>query len=333
MITSDQFYGDTHMNKRYIIAGAALIGFLFIVSAIFIPQIGAGEDASRATTVSYTVQSPHKYPNNCDLWYTISEPGAAWLKLYFSAFQTEANCDYLDFYDADYNYLGSYTGGTWRRFWSPQFDTDTVHMNLWSDSSVQKWGFRITKYQYEEGTPPPPPEDTEAPVVSIDAPLNGATCEDTVTILTSVTDNVDPNPVMELSIDGGAWFTTDGSYDWDTTSFVDVNVAINARATDASSNVGTDSITVYCDNQVTPPPPEDGDTHFLGAVAGGEIDWYDIYAYAGGSAISVSVSWATGADIDCYINDVQSTTGYLARGYTTANPETCSYSPTVDGTY
>ena len=49
--------------------------------------------------------------------------------------------------------------------------------------------------------------------------------------------------------------------------------------------------------------------------------------------MSLSVSWGNSYDIDCYICTSASTSTYLARGYTTNNPETCSYNIQTAGTY
>jgi hypothetical protein len=317
------------MKPRYLIASGAFIAFLFVISAIFVPQIGAGEDQARSTTINYVVESPHNYYNNMDEVYEVNQPGAAWIKLYFYRISMERNYDYLYIYNGAGELVHQITG-YYRKVWTAQLDGDTAYIRLVSDYTVTKYGFKVTQIEYEEGSAPPP--DTEPPVVTIDAPANGATVSDTVTIQTSVTDNEDPNPAMELSINGGSWFSTDGTYNWDTTTESDGDCTIDARATDAANNVGYDAITVTIDNSVEP-PPNSGDEHFYGAVAGGEVDYYEIYAYAGGAPIAVSVSWIGSVDIDCYIMDSPDYTSYLARGYTTNNPETCSYQPTADGYY
>lgn len=70
---------------------------------------------------------------------------------------------------------------------------------------------------------------------------------------------------------------------------------------------------------------------FDGAVGRGETDWFTVDAEPG--LMSLSVSWGNSYDIDCYICSTQSTSNYLARGYTTNNPETCSYNIQTAGTY
>jgi hypothetical protein len=204
-----------------------------------------------------------------------------------------------------------------------------------TDSSVTKYGFVMTAIEYEPGTAPPPPppeEDTTPPVVSITAPTDGTTVDGTVTISVDATDEVTADPTIEIKVGDANWMTIPGTYNWDTTTAdEDAYTTISARATDEAGNVGTATdVTVYVDNE-SPPPVNDGDEHFYGAVAGGEIDYYEIYAYSG--LISVSVSWSASVDIDCYIMTSPDYTSYLARGYTTNNPESCSYQASAEGYY
>ena len=69
-----------------------------------------------------------------------------------------------------------------------------------------------------------------------------------------------------------------------------------------------------------------------GSVSGREVDYFMLENVESG-LMSVSVSWGNSYDIDCYICTSASYSNYLARGYTTNNPETCSYTITTSGTY
>jgi hypothetical protein len=320
------------MKRKYLLAGSAFVAFLFVMSAVFVADIGSGNEEVRSTTESYVVESPHNYYNNMDETYTIHVEGAEWIKVHFTKIYMERNYDFLYIYDGDYNQIykltGYYrTGGT-----TQQLTGDTVYIRLTSDYTVTKYGFKTDWIEYELGSTPPP--DTTPPTVSITAPADGATVSGVTTVNVASSDNEDTSPDNYLSIDGGSYFAIGTSYDWDTETVSNGAHTLQARAIDDAGNIGYSSVVdVTVDNTVEPPPVEDGDTHFLGAVAGGEVDYYDIYAYAGGAAISVSVSWDGGNDIDCYIMTSPDYTSYLARGYTTNNPETCSYTPTADGTY
>lgn len=61
-------------------------------------------------------------------------------------------------------------------------------------------------------------------------------------------------------------------------------------------------------------------------------DWFYIENVQPG-LMTLEVSWGNSYDLDCYISTSASTSTYLARGYTTANPESCSYVITTAGTY
>lgn len=63
-----------------------------------------------------------------------------------------------------------------------------------------------------------------------------------------------------------------------------------------------------------------------------DVDWFYFNTQDSGT-ITVSVSHESGADLDWYLYLSTDTTNYLARGYTTNNPETGSYSATVVGKY
>jgi hypothetical protein len=319
------------MKPRYLIASGAFIAFLFIISALFVPQIGFGEDQARSTTIDYVVESPHPYYNNMDEWYVIEVPGAQWLSLFFDQIYLKRS-DFLYIYNEAGVLIHSLTRCNYYDVWTAQLDGDTAYLNLVTDSRLTKYGFKVSRVEYEDGGTPPP-VDTEPPVVTITTPADGATVADIVSINVQASDNEDPDVDLELKIGSGDWFSTTGTYNWDTTSVANGDVTIEARGTDDASNVGYDQIVVTVDNSVEPPPVQDGDEHFLGAVAGLEVDYYEIYAYAGGAPIAVSVSWVGSVDIDCYIMNTPDYTDYLARGYTTNNPETCSYQPTADGTY
>jgi hypothetical protein len=309
------------------IASIAFIAFMIMGSALFMTQVGSGNEEARATTVSYTVQSAHNYANNFDYTWTVTKSGATSMRPYFYRLYTETNYDYVYLYDKAGVLKATYTGNKGYNWWGPTISGDTFKVRLKTDYSVTAYGFKITKYEYVAGTT----TDTTPPTISITSPANGATVSGTVSVAVTKSDNVGVTSTL-LSVDSGTYFTCTFPYSWNTAALANGAHTLKAQARDAAGNIGYSSlVSVTVSN--TAPPPLDGDDHFLGAVAGGETDWYSIYAYSGGAAISVSVSWSGSYDIDCYICSTQSTSTYLARGYTTANPETCSFTPTSSGTY
>jgi len=175
--------------------------------------------------------------------------------------------------------------------------------------------------------------DTTAPTVSITAPASGATVSDTITISATASDNVGVS-YCAYKIDSGSTHSDSSSpYSWslDTTTLSDGSHTITVYAYDAAGNsaYATRSITVANDG---------GETHlvtdtYTGTLTSkGDIDYFAIADVEPG-LMSLSVSWSTSYDIDCYIMTTANYASYLARGYTTNNPETCSYTIQTAGTY
>jgi hypothetical protein len=74
-------------------------------------------------------------------------------------------------------------------------------------------------------------------------------------------------------------------------------------------------------------------TAVSGAVGSGtDADWFSFSASAGGS-VTVSLAISGTADLDWYLYPASNTTSYLARGYTSSNPETGSATLSAAGTY
>ncbi len=194
----------------------------------------------------------------------------------------------------------------------------------WSSNTA----YTLTVTYYEEGATP----DTENPVVDITSPTNGATVSGTISIDATATDNVGVD-YARCNIDGGSWTTDSTSpYSWslDTTTLSDGSHTINVGAYDAAGNYGSDSVSITVANGGGSDPIQIHED-LSGYVAGYEIDYFELNAEPG--LMSVSVSWSGSYDIDCYICETADYTSYLARGYTTSNPETCSYTIQTSGTY
>lgn len=97
------------------------------------------------------------------------------------------------------------------------------------------------------------PADTTPPVVSLTAPINGATLGGTVTLSATATDNVAVDHVDFLV--NGTVVNTDTtspySFNWNSTSVADGSTTITARAVDTGANPATSAATITVDN--TPP--------------------------------------------------------------------------------
>ncbi|MCF2141809.1 MAG: Ig-like domain-containing protein [Candidatus Lokiarchaeota archaeon] len=199
-----------------------------------------------------------------------------------------------------------------------------VRMYTWYASSTS---YTATVKYYTGGT-----ADTTAPTVSITAPSNGATVSETIAVTATASDNVGVS-YTQMKIDSGSWTTDSTSpYSWsvDTTALSDGAHTITVQAFDAAGNYGEDSISITVDN--TPSQTQLITREFNDAVAGYEVDYFELTDVEPGE-MTVSVSWGNSYDIDCYICTTPDYTNYLARGYTTNNPETCSYVIQTAGTY
>jgi len=96
--------------------------------------------------------------------------------------------------------------------------------------------------------------DTQAPTVSITAPLNGATVSGTVSVTATASDNVGVTKV-EFYLDGALQSTDTTSpyaWSWDTTSTTNASHSLTAKAYDAALNVGTSTaVSVTVNNVAT----------------------------------------------------------------------------------
>jgi len=96
--------------------------------------------------------------------------------------------------------------------------------------------------------------DTQAPTVSITAPLNGATVSGTVSVTATASDNVGVTKV-EFYLDGvlqSTDTTSPYSWSWDTTSATNASHTLTAKAYDAALNVGTSTaVSVTVNNVAT----------------------------------------------------------------------------------
>jgi hypothetical protein len=106
------------------------------------------------TKVPTLIESPHPYPPDAWLVYTISEVGASWISVHFQNITVEENWDYIFIFDKDMNMIVSYTG-SYSDVWTPPVLGDTVNIVLSSDSIIEWWGFLVDAYAYGSLAPAP----------------------------------------------------------------------------------------------------------------------------------------------------------------------------------
>ncbi|MBD3352913.1 MAG: hypothetical protein GF364_15635 [Candidatus Lokiarchaeota archaeon] len=105
-------------------------------------------------------ESPHDYYPNMDQTWTINHPGADAIRVHFSKIRLEDDYDYIfigdeniyiDLYDIDNCVFEDYYTGSWDGdhpySWSYWVYSDTLKINLLTDSTVEEWGFKADKYE------------------------------------------------------------------------------------------------------------------------------------------------------------------------------------------
>lgn len=107
-----------------------------------------------AVVESYTLDSPHPYPNNYDNTWTITKTGATKVRVHFENIEIESGYDRLYVKDKDDSVLWeseTVYGGkkTYTDLWSPWANGNTIKIQLKTDPTVTYWGFKIDKIEYE----------------------------------------------------------------------------------------------------------------------------------------------------------------------------------------
>jgi hypothetical protein len=173
--------------------------------------------------------------------------------------------------------------------------------------------------------------DTTLPTCSLTAPTAGATVSGTVSVTATASDNVGVTKV-EFWIDGalkGTDTSSPYSYSWVTTTYANSAHSIVAKAYDAAGNVkSSTTVTVTVNNAATSGPP-----YSLSGTCDPNPT-FTVHLVAG-NTVKITLSWtATSNDLDFWLYRVGgSTSSYLVRGYTTANPETASWTVDVTADY
>jgi predicted nucleotidyltransferase component of viral defense system len=102
--------------------------------------------ASAWETVEMLIESPHPYGNQANLTFPVEVAGAKKLRVIFDRVETENSYDKLSFEDENRNQLDILTGN------QSNYTTDYVNgskaiIRLRSDSTMDGWGFIVTKVQ------------------------------------------------------------------------------------------------------------------------------------------------------------------------------------------
>lgn len=98
-------------------------------------------------TQSHQFESAHPYADNQTKSYSINIPGAKYIRVIIEKYDLENNYDFLKILDGSDEVVESITGAS-DNYTSDYVDGDTLKLEFTSDSSMGKWGFKITDVQY-----------------------------------------------------------------------------------------------------------------------------------------------------------------------------------------
>ncbi|TFG10357.1 MAG: hypothetical protein EU535_08315, partial [Promethearchaeota archaeon] len=113
-----------------------------------------GAETVNAGTHSYSINSPHPYPNYYDHMWSIYYTDAAYMKVHFDTIDLEYGYDYVYIGDTDLSdgwYYQSFTGtdtNVWSG-WIPLLSDNRIYIRMISDNIYNDWGFEIDMYEVE----------------------------------------------------------------------------------------------------------------------------------------------------------------------------------------
>ncbi len=120
---------------------------------------GHGGHGTYSTQGNWNVETTHPYLNNLDQIWSVSHPGAIYMRVHFERFQLENYYDYVlcgNWGVTQGYYYEELTGDLGLNFWSSYIPVSNYYLRLISDHSNPSpyYGFKIDKYEaiLEDGT-------------------------------------------------------------------------------------------------------------------------------------------------------------------------------------
>lgn len=105
---------------------------------------------SWSAPVEASFSTPHPYLDESELTFEITNPGAKFIRLTFAKFDLEAGYDKLTILDGEGNQIDSLSGRKADGWTTNEIDGDTIRLVFTSDSSVSKYGFDLSSYQWTD---------------------------------------------------------------------------------------------------------------------------------------------------------------------------------------
>jgi subtilisin family serine protease len=128
-------------------SGGMLDAYLAVTGQMAPPD--SNDPANWTQSTAFSAATPHPYLPKSSLTFTASVPGAKKIAVHFAKFQTEANYDFVEFFDKTGKSLGKLSGKMDGTF-SPAADGDTMTMKFTSDDSVNDYGIDADSISYQQ---------------------------------------------------------------------------------------------------------------------------------------------------------------------------------------
>lgn len=116
------------------------------ISATTAPAISPTYQAYGDIVSTTVIQSPHNYPNNANLTYTVNKPGALSITLYFTQISVQ-RFDYVRIYSKTGNLVQQYTNSNNNNI-IVTVNSPTVYIVLTTDNSGTRYGFYVAGEVY-----------------------------------------------------------------------------------------------------------------------------------------------------------------------------------------
>jgi subtilisin family serine protease len=109
-------------------------------------------DTAWKTPISYVIQTSTPYANSAHQSWTLEHPGAKFVRVHFSKFQTEAGYDILTLKNGNGEIVDSLSGNLGTDTWSAEVDGSKLVLEFTSDDSINMDGFKIDSYSWTDYT-------------------------------------------------------------------------------------------------------------------------------------------------------------------------------------
>lgn len=109
-------------------------------------ELTSGEIVREKTMeIPFILETAHPYEANLNTLIPIQFEGAKKMQIFFEKIETESSYDQIRVYNTLDQQIHLYEGTARQNFWTNEIDGDRAAIHFRSDSSNQKYGYRVTK--------------------------------------------------------------------------------------------------------------------------------------------------------------------------------------------